>query len=104
MRTHLHDMLLQQAALRGPAPALTHEDRTVDYATLADQVVRVAGGLRAIGVARGDRVAVFAEKRIETVVALWATSAAGGVFVPVTSATRPTTWSSRPSRSASTRA
>jgi acyl-CoA ligase (AMP-forming) (exosortase A-associated) len=39
-------------------------------------------------VRRGDRVLVFAEKRIETVVALLATSAAGAVFVPVNPAFR----------------
>ena len=83
MKTHLHHMLLEQASLGGDAPALTHDGRTVAYADLADRVLRAAAGLHDLGVARGDRVAVFAEKRVETVVALWGTSAAGGVFVPV---------------------
>jgi len=89
MKTHLHDALVQQARLRGSAPALTHDGRTVDYATLADDVLRAAGGLQDLGVARGDRVAVFAEKRIETVVALWGASAAGAVFVPVNPVLKP---------------
>ncbi|HYH73270.1 MAG TPA: acyl-CoA ligase (AMP-forming), exosortase A system-associated [Nocardioides sp.] len=89
MRTHLNDLLTEQAAVRGSAPALTYGERTVTYATLADQVLRMAGGLQGIGVERADRVAVFAEKRIETVVALWATSAAGGVFVPVNPVLKP---------------
>ena len=89
MRTHLHDLVTEQASRRGTAPALTHEGRTIDYATLADEVLRVAAGLRGLGVGRGDRVAVFAEKRIEAVVSLGAASAAGAVFVPVNPVLKP---------------
>ena len=42
-----------------------------------------AAGLRQLGLERGDRVGVYLDKRIETVVALFGTSAAGGVFVPI---------------------
>jgi acyl-CoA ligase (AMP-forming) (exosortase A-associated) len=64
-------------------PALTFKDVTLSYRELADRVARLAAGLRGLGVRRGDRVAVYAEKRIDTVVALLATSAAGAAFVPV---------------------
>ncbi|WP_410606668.1 acyl-CoA ligase (AMP-forming), exosortase A system-associated [Amycolatopsis sp. lyj-109] len=64
-------------------PALTYKDRTLTYAELADQVTRVAHGLHRLGVRRGDRVAVYAEKRLETVVALFAAAAAGAVLVPL---------------------
>jgi acyl-CoA ligase (AMP-forming) (exosortase A-associated) len=64
-------------------PALTHRSVTVGYAELADRVARVAAGLHARGVRRGDRVAVYAEKRVETVVAMLAVSAAGAVLVPL---------------------
>ena len=40
-------------------------------------------GLTELGLERGDRVAVFLEKRLETVASIFGTSAAGGVFVPV---------------------
>jgi acyl-CoA ligase (AMP-forming) (exosortase A-associated) len=89
MRTYVHDLLIERAHVRGTTPALTYQDRTVDYDALADEVLRVATGLRSAGVKREDRVAVFAEKRIETVVALFATSAAGGVFVPVNPILKP---------------
>ncbi len=85
----MHDLLLERARLRGAAPALTYQDRTVDYRSLADEMLQVASGLRGAGVRREDRVAVFAEKRIEAVVALLATSAAGGVFVPVNPVLKP---------------
>ncbi|SEC58556.1 acyl-CoA ligase (AMP-forming), exosortase A-associated [Amycolatopsis tolypomycina] len=64
-------------------PAVTHKDRTLTYAELGDQVTRVARGLYRLGVRRGDRVAVYAEKRLETVVALFAAAAAGAVLVPL---------------------
>jgi acyl-CoA ligase (AMP-forming) (exosortase A-associated) len=64
-------------------PALTFKDETLTYGELAGRVARAARGLHELGVARGDRVAVYAEKRLETVVALLAVSAAGAVLVPV---------------------
>ena len=64
-------------------PAVTYAAETVSYGQLADRVARAANGLRALGVRRGDRVAIYAQKQIETVVALLAVSAAGGIFVPV---------------------
>lgn len=64
-------------------PALTYRDTTIDYAELGRRVQAAAAGLRRLGLRRGERVVVYAEKRIETVVALLAASAAGAVFVPV---------------------
>ncbi len=82
--SHLLHHLITQAALRNPqAPALSAGEHTLDYATLEEQVRRTAAGLRALGLARGERVAVYLDKRPETVIALFACSAAGGVFVPV---------------------
>jgi acyl-CoA ligase (AMP-forming) (exosortase A-associated) len=64
-------------------PAVTFTAETLTYAQLSEQVARVANGLHSRGVRRGDRVVVYAEKRIETVVALLAIAAAGAVLVPV---------------------
>lgn len=64
-------------------PALTFRSETLTYRQLADRVARVASGLRGLGIGRGDRVVVYADKRVETVVAVLAVSAAGAVFVPV---------------------
>ena len=71
------------------APALTFKDRDVSYAELWRDITAVAGGLRGLGLARGERVAVYLDKRIETVAAIFGTSAAGGVFVPVNPLLRP---------------
>src|SRR4051794_28231114 len=89
MRTSLHHLLEQAAHVSGLEPALTYKDATCSYADLWGSVLEATAGLAAIGLARGDRVAVFLESRIETVVAIFATSAAGGVFVPVNPLLRP---------------
>jgi acyl-CoA ligase (AMP-forming) (exosortase A-associated) len=63
--------------------AVTYQDETLSYGELARRVGRAAAGLRRLGLRRGERVVVYLEKRLETVVAMLAVSAAGGVFVPV---------------------
>jgi acyl-CoA ligase (AMP-forming) (exosortase A-associated) len=83
MRVRLHDLVSEMAVWQPDTPALTFGDTTMTYAQLWRCVERVARGLVLAGVARGERVAVYAEKRIETVVSIFAVSAAGGVVVPV---------------------
>ncbi|CAN5397090.1 acyl-CoA ligase (AMP-forming), exosortase A system-associated [soil metagenome] len=81
--TLLHD-LISSAAHRAPeAPALTSAGQTWNSAELADAVDRCAGGLAAAGLKRGERVAIYLEKRFETVVASFGAPAAGLVFVPL---------------------
>jgi acyl-CoA ligase (AMP-forming) (exosortase A-associated) len=83
MRTQLHHLVADAASARPDASALTYKDDTVSYAALWREVAAVGAGLRRDGLHRGERVAVYLEKRIETVTAVFGTSAAGGVFVPV---------------------
>lgn len=83
MRTQLFHLVRGSAADHPGRPALTFKDETLDYAALAAQVRRVADGFARLGVARGDRVAVYLDKRLETVTSVFGASAAGGVFVPV---------------------
>ncbi|HZK36130.1 MAG TPA: AMP-binding protein, partial [Aeromicrobium sp.] len=90
MRTNLHHLIQEQAARRGDAPAVTYKDETFSYAELWHRVRGVAAGLTEVGLSREDRVAIFLEKRIETVAAIFGASAAGGVFVPVNHLLRPT--------------
>src|SRR5580693_504836 len=53
------------------------------YRQLWERAARVAGGLRAAGVARGDRVAVRYPAGVNWVLAFWGTLMAGGVAVAV---------------------
>lgn len=89
MRVHLHDLLDEPAARRPDRPALTVGATTLRYGELAARVHALAAGLRRLGLERGDRVAVALDKRVETVESIFATSAAGGVFVPVNPALKP---------------
>ena len=89
MRSSLHHLLEEHADARGDDPALTYRETTLGYAELWNAVGRVAAGLTALGVDRHDRVAVFLDKRLETVESIFGISAAGGVFVPVNPLLKP---------------
>jgi acyl-CoA ligase (AMP-forming) (exosortase A-associated) len=88
MRSQVHH-LISRTSGAGGAPALTAGDTTLDYDRLAELVDRTGAGLQRLGVGRGDRVAVYLDKRVETVAAVFGTSAAGGAFVPVNPLLRP---------------
>jgi acyl-CoA ligase (AMP-forming) (exosortase A-associated) len=83
MRVQLHDLVAQSADRGGDTPALTVKDTTLTYAQLWDEVSRAGAGLSRLGLGRGERVAVYLDKRVETVAAIFGTSVAGGAFVPV---------------------
>lgn len=79
----LHHLLLASATRAPAARALTSAGATLDYATVASQVESFGSGLCAIGLLRSERVAIWLEKRFETVIAAFGATAAGGVFVPI---------------------
>jgi acyl-CoA ligase (AMP-forming) (exosortase A-associated) len=89
MRTNLHHLLEEQARVAGDRPALSHGDVTLDYSAAWEQAWRTGAALASLGVRRGDRVAVFLDKRPDTVTAMVGASAAGAVFVPVNPALMP---------------
>jgi len=60
----------------------------LDYATLEAETARIANRLSALGVARGDRVAVQVEKSPEAVLLYLACLRAGFVFLPLNPAYR----------------
>jgi acyl-CoA ligase (AMP-forming) (exosortase A-associated) len=88
-RTRLDHLVAKTALAQGDAPALTTKGETLSYAELAEAIAEFAAALRGRGLRRGDRVAVYLEKRPEAVVAMFGTAAAGGVFVPVNPLLRP---------------
>lgn len=57
-RDTLPRWLARHAAERPQAPCLVLQDRTLSWAQVEDQALRVAGGLRARGIGHGDVVAV----------------------------------------------
>ncbi|MES2758022.1 MAG: acyl-CoA ligase (AMP-forming), exosortase A system-associated [Pseudomonadota bacterium] len=85
----IHDFIFNSAQRTPGAEALVSGQRRLDYATLADTVSQVANGLLAAGLGRGERVAVYIEKNVENVAAMFGAAAAGGVFVPVNPLLKP---------------
>lgn len=79
----LHDLLPAVATSAPRQVAVVDREQSVSYAQLNELVDRAAAGLTALGVLRGDRVAVLMPKRIEKVAALLAALKAGGIAVPV---------------------
>jgi cyclohexanecarboxylate-CoA ligase len=75
----LHQWISRHAKERPDAPALIHGDRVISYRDLADQVARLAEGLRQAGVARGEVVAVQLPNTVEFVVAYLAICRLGAV-------------------------
>ena len=57
--------------------------RTLSYAELRREVNRAAGGLRALGIGRGDRVALFMPMCPELVTAFFAVIKVGGIVLPL---------------------
>jgi len=80
----LFHQLLTTASEAGPdRKALSYQGKSLTYAGLNDAVVSVAAGMKDQGLLKGDRVAVYLPKQEETVIAFFAISQAGGIFVPV---------------------
>ena len=69
MRSSVHDLLAEQAASRPLAPALSYRSVTHSYEQTWREARAAAGQLQDLGLARGERVAIYLEKRFETVAA-----------------------------------
>ncbi|MBL8380649.1 MAG: AMP-binding protein [Burkholderiales bacterium] len=84
-------VLLARAALAHPhAPALAHGERVVaDYAAASERIARLSGGLIALGVEPGDRVALVMKNHPAYWEALFATWHAGLTAVPIHSKLHP---------------
>ena len=85
----IHELIRQQAETAPRRTALRDHAHEVDYAALMEDVVCAANLFLELGLGRSERVAVYMDKRIATVVALFGAAAAGGVFVPMNPLLKP---------------
>jgi acyl-CoA ligase (AMP-forming) (exosortase A-associated) len=85
----VHKLIFKSADRLSDTEALAHQGKRTDYAALAGVVDSMGKAMLALGLDRHERVAVYLEKRPETVIALFAAAAAGGVFVPVNPLLKP---------------
>ena len=85
----IHSSIFDSAARTPDAEALVYGAARCNYRELAGAVAAMAGLLLAQGLRPGERVAVYMEKRIENVAAMFGAAAAGCVFVPVNPLLKP---------------
>ena len=82
--TSLVDMLWRSVERDPDATAIVEVGgERLTFAQMWDRAARVAGGLRAAGLERGDRAAILLPNGVEWVLAFWGAQLAGVVAVPV---------------------
>lgn len=84
----LHDSLSLSAAERPDKVAIVDGGRRLTYRELHDRSLRLAAALQALGVRRGDRVAVYLENSLEAVLGVYAALYAGAAFMVVNPQTK----------------
>lgn len=85
----LHDLISRSTERSPEAPALTYGQATLTYSELHKAVSDFASGMISLGLERGERVGIYLEKRLETVIASFGAPAAGAVFVPLNPLLKP---------------
>ena len=89
MATLIHEFIFDTARHAPAAPALSYQGVSLAYGELQQCVRDCASALLHLGLQRGQRVAVYLEKREENVIAMFGAAAAGAVFVPVNPLLKP---------------
>ncbi len=78
-----HHMALENTNRDPGHAALIHGDLRLDSQATVERAASIAAGLRDLGIARGDRVAVFLNPGLDLPLAILGISMAGAAFVPV---------------------
>jgi len=86
----VHGLLKQRAAERPNDPFLHFEGQDFTFGALHTAAARVAGGLAALGIGRGDKVAIMMGNRPEFLICWFALSQLGAIEVPINTAHRGT--------------
>lgn len=82
----LADILEARLRERGDEICLVYEDGQLSYSDFADQVQRISGGFRRLGLVREQKVALLLPNCPQFLTAIFAISRLGGVFVPLNTA------------------
>jgi D-alanine--poly(phosphoribitol) ligase subunit 1 len=81
--TDLLSVVFDHARREPDRPAVQDLNHVLSYGQLIDEVRQLAGGLEALGVSEGDRVALHLPNSVEFVVTALATLWVGALFVPL---------------------
>jgi amino acid adenylation domain-containing protein len=79
----LYGLFAAQAAWRPDAAAVTFKDRSWSYRELETAAARIATGLRAAGIGKGDLVAICTKRSFEMVAGLLGILRAGAAYLPL---------------------
>jgi amino acid adenylation domain-containing protein len=79
----LHQLLSETAARYPDREAIAYKDRSITYAALERQSNKVAHTLAALGIEKGDRVGLYFDRGIESIVAACGVLKAGATYVPL---------------------
>jgi acyl-CoA synthetase (AMP-forming)/AMP-acid ligase II len=79
----VYDMFKRNARVYRDKIATVSEGQSMTFGELFDQINRVAGGLTAKGIRKGDRVAVLSKNRDELFLLMGAIAAVGAIMVPI---------------------
>jgi len=86
----IHGLLRKQATRYGHRPFLTFGGQTISFAELEAMSSRAAAGLAALGVGKGDRVALMLDNCVEYLALWFGLSRLGAIEVPLNTAHRGT--------------
>lgn len=79
----LFELALRSADRMPDAPSLSFKGQKTDYAALAGGIDRFSSGLMSLGLGRLERIAIYLPKQPEAVIAMFGSSRAGCIFVPI---------------------
>lgn len=79
----LSDLLIQRASDYPKKTCIKFGDKRYSYSEIDRQVTLIAGGLRVLGLAEGDRAAILMDNCPEYIIAYFAIQRAGGIAVPI---------------------
>jgi amino acid adenylation domain-containing protein len=83
MRNLVDHLVEASAAARPDAVAVVDGDRTITYVELDQQTNAIANLLLDSGVRRGDRVALYLDKSLESILAVYGILKSGAAYVPL---------------------
>ncbi|NLE46473.1 MAG: AMP-binding protein [Chloroflexi bacterium] len=81
---------LQSSALKSPDKvALICDGQRVTYSQIERQANQVANGLLDLGIQRGERIAIWMQNSVDTVIAIFAVLKAGATFIVINPTVKP---------------
>lgn len=83
MTTFVHDLISQSAKKYPLNTAITLKEKQLNYQELYQKVNDVSASYRALNIKRYQRIGIYLPKTIENVLATFACSQSGAVFVPI---------------------